>query len=113
MPNLKQPSRQNGKHHGKTTTAATAPPAHEVEFVLKCISAEQVYICGDFNEWQPASLRMIGKPNAGVWEKRLVLPAGRHEYKFVADGKWLHDPDAHQNVRNVFGSLNSVMEVLP
>ena len=32
----------------------------EVDFVLEFIGAEHVYISGDFNDWQPASLRMIG-----------------------------------------------------
>lgn len=90
-----------------------SPPAEavEVEFVFERCGVEQVYICGQFNDWQPASLRMIGAPEAGLWEKRLVLPPGRYEYKFVVDGSWLHDPDAPENVPNVFGSLNSVVEV--
>ena len=54
---------------------------------------------------------MIGSPDAGLWEKRLVLPPGRHEYKFVVDGQWQHDRDARENVLNEFGTLNSVVEV--
>lgn len=85
----------------------------EREFVLEYYGAEQVYICGDFNDWQPASLRMIGARETGLWEKRLALPPGRYEYKFVVDGNWLHDPDASENVVNIHGSLNSVVEVRP
>jgi hypothetical protein len=85
----------------------------EVEFVLEHSGAEQVYICGDFNGWQPACLRMIGKPEAGLWEKRLPLQPGRYEYKFLVDGHWVHDPDARENVPNVYGSLNSVVDVEP
>jgi 1,4-alpha-glucan branching enzyme len=85
----------------------------EVEFVLESNGAERVYICGDFNQWRPTSLRMIGNPAAGLWEKRLLLPPGRYEYKFVVDGNWTHDPDARENVSNAFGSLNSVVEVRP
>lgn len=88
-------------------------PGLEVGFVLECIGAEQVYVCGDFNDWHPACLRMIGNTDAGLWEKRLTLPAGRFENKFVVDGKWLHDPDARENVPNIYGSLNSVVEVRP
>jgi 1,4-alpha-glucan branching enzyme len=87
------------------------PRRVEVEFVLECTGAEQVYICGDFNQWRPTSLRMIGNPDAGLWEKRLTLPPGRYEYKFVVNGNWTHDPDARENVANVYGSLNSVVEV--
>jgi hypothetical protein len=91
--------------------AAARPPWPEVEFVLEYDGAEHVYVCGDFNHWQPTSLRMIGSPDAGLWEKRLPLPPGRHEYKFFVDGRWLHDPDASKNVPNIYGSLNSVLEV--
>jgi 1,4-alpha-glucan branching enzyme len=85
----------------------------EVEFVLERFGAEQVYICGDFNGWQPASLRMIGQSEAGLWEKRLPLQPGRYEYKFLVDGHWVHDPDARENIPNVYGSLNSVVDVEP
>jgi 1,4-alpha-glucan branching enzyme len=86
-------------------------PARQVDFVFECIGAERVYICGDFNDWQPTCLRMVGHPEAGLWEKRLTLSPGHYEYKFVVDGKWLHDPDAYENRPNIFGSLNSVLEV--
>ena len=85
----------------------------EVEFVLDAGGVEHAYVCGDFNDWQPTSLRMIGNPDAGLWEKRLTLPPGRYEYKFFVDGNWRHDPDASENVPNQFGTLNSVLEVRP
>jgi hypothetical protein len=40
-----------------------------------------------------------------------VLEPGRYEYKFVMDGKWIHDSRAGENVANASGSLNSVLEV--
>jgi 1,4-alpha-glucan branching enzyme len=85
----------------------------EVEFVFEHPGAEQVYICGDFNGWQPWSLPMIGNPDSGSWAKRLALEPGRYEYKFVADGNWIHDPVAPGNVPNRYGTLNSVVEVGP
>ena len=107
----KSNKQQNGSNKTEDKTAAASAQPREVDFVLECIGAEHVYVCGDFNQWRPTSLRMIGNMDAGLWEKRLILPPGRHEYKFVVDGKWLHDPDAHENVRNIYGSLNSVVEV--
>jgi 1,4-alpha-glucan branching enzyme len=105
-PNTVRPQSINGRPPG-----IVRPSQHEIEFVLECEGAEQVYVCGDFNQWHRTSLRMIGNPDAGLWEKRLPLPPGRHEYKFFVDGKWLHDPDAPENVPNIYGSLNSVLEV--
>ncbi len=86
---------------------------HDVGFVFESNSAEQVYLCGDFNDWQPTCLRMIGNPDAGLWEQRVTLPPGRYEYKFHVDGRWVHDPGASQNTPNIFGTLNSVVEVMP
>jgi 1,4-alpha-glucan branching enzyme len=97
----------------KNQTSRNGETIHDVDFVLETSGAEQVYLCGDFNDWQPASLRMIGNPDAGLWKKRLSLHPGRYEYKFKVDGQWMHDPDAQLNVPNTFGSLNSVLEVSP
>jgi len=110
MPTSKNQRNQNEK---KKNGAAPDPQCREVDFVLDCSGAEHVYVCGDFNGWQPTSLRLIGNPDLGLWEKRLILPPGRHEYKFVVDGQWRHDPDAHENVLNQFGTLNSIVEVAP
>jgi len=90
-----------------------AAPRKEVAFVLSSPEAEEVYLCGDFNQWAPHSLPMIQHGEDQRWEKRLVLPTGRYEYKFIVNGIWIHNPDALENVPNVYGSLNSVMEVLP
>jgi len=97
----------------KKAPAPAASPRREVNFVLECCGAEQAYVCGDFNDWRPMSLPMIGSAAAGLWEKRLTLAPGRYEYKFFVDGRWLHDPAARENIPNAHGSLNSVMEVHP
>jgi hypothetical protein len=36
---------------------------------------------------------------------------GRYEYKFVLDGKWIHDPDVPGVITNTFGTLNSIAYV--
>ena len=109
----KIPPQKNRQTESATQTLAANRKNRDVDFVLECHGAQNVYVCGDFNDWHPTSLRMIGSPEAGLWEKRLVLPPGRHEYKFIIDGKWLHDPGARENVPNIYGSLNSVVEVRP
>lgn len=109
------PKSNNQRSHGVKTQAKTSAPNHNgraVDFVLECDSAEHVYVCGDFNDWQPTSLHMIRNSRAGLWEKRLTLAPGHYEYKFLVDGEWVHDSRAKENVRNIHGSLNSVIEVL-
>jgi 5'-AMP-activated protein kinase regulatory beta subunit len=103
--------KQQSLKSGKTTPLAAAQCSLEVDFVLECLHAERVYVTGEFNQWQPACMRMIGNLDAGLWEKKLVLMPGRYEYKFIVDGKWQHDPEACENVRIIHGTLNSVMEV--
>jgi 1,4-alpha-glucan branching enzyme len=94
-------------------TPTNGQKVRDVGFVFESNSAEHVYLCGDFNDWQPTSLRMIGDPDVGLWEKRVTLPPGRYEYKFNVDGAWVHDPGARRNIPNIFGTLNSVVEVTP
>jgi 1,4-alpha-glucan branching enzyme len=95
----------------KATRAHIAPKSVEVAFSLDAPGAQEVYLCGDFNEWSPTSLRMIRYGARDHWEKRLILAPGRYQYKFVVDDVWVHDTGASENARNHHGSLNSVIEV--
>ena len=109
MPGLNK--RRSSQPQMESGMPASGQDCREIKFVLEYRGAEHVYLCGDFNQWRPACLRMVGDPNVGLWEKRLILALGRYEYKFVVDGKWLPDPDARENISNIHGSLNSVVEV--
>ncbi len=51
--------------------------------------AENVYLSGSFNEW--STLKTPMKRTANGWEARLDLPAGKHLYKFIVDGRWMED----------------------
>jgi hypothetical protein len=63
----------------------------EVFFTLVAPGAQNVYLVGDFNNWNPTVERM---PQSGdVFEISLYLVAGSYRYKFVVDGKWIVDPD--------------------
>jgi len=102
----------NKNQKAQFTGTQTPPPRTiEVVFALERTDAKDVYLCGDFNQWSPMTLRMLQWNANGQWEKRVTLPPGRYEYKFVVDGEWLHDAKARQNAPNAHGSLNSVVEV--
>jgi 1,4-alpha-glucan branching enzyme len=117
MPKLKlSPARKPlsaAKSKPQAPVPGTAQTEREVDFVFECPGVRQVCVCGDFNGWQPASLRLIGGAGGGLWATRITVPAGRHEYKFIVDGQWQHDPGAREYVPNVYGSINSVIEVGP
>ncbi|MGB7747988.1 MAG: glycogen-binding domain-containing protein [Verrucomicrobiia bacterium] len=102
-----------GSGRERTNRSSAHPGPREVAFVLSSPEAEEVYLCGDFNEWSPGSLPMVRHGEDHWWEKRLALAPGRYEYKFIVNGVWIHNPDAAENVPNIHGSLNSVVEVRP
>lgn len=64
----------------KAKGAPIAPKLIEVTFSLDRPGAqEEVYLCGEFNQWSAASLRMIRHGASGHWEKRLTLAPGRYQ----------------------------------
>ncbi len=87
-----------------------AAPKVNVTFALPEPGAQQVTLSGEFNGWSRESTPMKRQEN-GRWEATVVLPPGRYQYKFVVDGQWIPDPQAHENVWNEHGTLNSVIEV--
>jgi 1,4-alpha-glucan branching enzyme len=70
--------------------------------------AVQVYLAGGFREWRPLAMK---KQKDGRFTLEVPLPAGRHEYKFLVDGRWMTDPDNSRWVRNAYGTFNSLAEV--
>jgi 1,4-alpha-glucan branching enzyme len=80
-----------------------------VEFRLSMPQARTVCVVGTFNNWDIKRTPMQ-KEGAG-WKATIPLAPGRYEYRFVADGQWLSDPNARESVGNDFGSTNSVLVV--
>jgi hypothetical protein len=63
----------------------------EVIFTLSAPGAGDVYLVGDFNNWN-ATLEGMDKTD-GTFEVYLFLLPGTYRYKFVVDGEWTTDPD--------------------
>ena len=83
----------------------------EVTFICDATpEAKQVFLAGDFNQWSPSAKRMV-KSKDGTFRARLKLTPGQYEYKFVADGNWVTDPNAEEQAPNACGGLNSVVRV--
>ncbi len=74
-------------------------------------AASEVFLAGTFNEWNPTGNLMEGPGEDGAWTLNLTLVPGEHRYKFVADGNWIHDPNAEDLVDDGFGGSNSVIIV--
>jgi 1,4-alpha-glucan branching enzyme len=94
-----------------TRNAKGGGPALElVRFDVTHRGARTVCVAGTFNGWHPAATPMIPSHD-GRWLKELVLPPGTHEYCLVVDGKWMADSLANEMVPNLFGKLNSVLQM--
>jgi 1,4-alpha-glucan branching enzyme len=92
-------SRRNGARDGSAVLLEVYQP-----------EAIDVCVAGSFNDWQPQATPMVPLGN-GKWAKELTLPAGRYEYRFVVDGRWITDPKAREKAANPFGSENCVLTV--
>ncbi len=73
--------------------------------------AKAVYLVGNFNHWQPHA-QLMAKTKDGSFRTKVQLPAGQYEYKFLADDQWLHDPAAMGQLKNSYGTLNSIFRVV-
>lgn len=85
------------------------PRGKIIDFRLNMPEARSVAVVGSFNNWDPKRNPM--QQDGGGWKANLPLAPGRYEYRFVADGQWLSDPNAKESVGNDFGSTNSVLVV--
>lgn len=96
----------------QTTVApeATGAPSVFVHFRIDAPDASEVWLAGDFTDWQPTYT--LHESAAGVWSAIVPLEPGVHHYAFFIDGdRWVPDPYAAQ-VDDGFGGVNSRLAVL-
>lgn len=82
----------------------------KVTFSLKAPKAKEVFLVGDFNNWDTGanSMKLV---NDGLWRISLILSPGRYEFKFFIDGEWREGSKDKHKVPNCFGTLNHVLVV--
>ncbi len=81
----------------------------KIEFIFDHPCYEQVYLVGDFNEWNEKSHPM--ECANGKWKLAVELPPGEYEFKYLAGKQWYNDYAAHKYVPNCWDSENSVVVV--
>jgi hypothetical protein len=101
---------QPARHAAAVAVAPSHDTVYVVRFVLTDASARTVSLVGDFNAWAKRATPLVAvKP--GVWSAQVALPAGRHEYAFVVDGKhWVADP-ASEHLADDFDTPSSIVTV--
>ena len=81
-----------------------------IEFKLFAPDAQEVFLVGEFNSWDPNGYKMR-RFKDGICRKSVQLKPGRYEYRFLVDGQWQTDPDNGEKTTNPFGSENSVITI--
>jgi hypothetical protein len=97
---------------GAPAVKALPDGSFEVQFRYQAKpETKAVYLAGGFNQWKMTDLKMDGPDAQNRFTTKLVLKPGRHEYKFVIDGKdWKHDPG---NLQQVGMYRNSLLTLPP
>jgi len=70
------------------------------------LSARRVFLSGSFNDWSTLKGLMNKTPTG--WAIDIKLSPDGYEYKFIADSRWMDDPDNLVNVDDGAGNVNSV-----
>jgi 1,4-alpha-glucan branching enzyme len=90
----------------KYLQAFTAPTRYSARKMTKpvnfyCVApdASQVFLTGDFNDWNPVAHPLTRQPD-GTWLIQISLNHGHQHYQFLVDGKPTLDPRAHGIARN-------------
>lgn len=83
---------------------------NEIIFSISAPAASRVYVVGDFNGWALNDSSLMESRN-GNWTKKVALPSGKYQYRFVLDDTWVEDPSNNLKVLNPFGDANSLLEV--
>ena len=91
-------------------TSPVKTKKRRVTFTLAAPDAEEVFVAGDFNNWNEKKHQMK-KDESGIWKKDVIVPPGKYEYKYLVDGKWQIDPSNKTVIQNRFGTLNNVVLV--
>jgi 1,4-alpha-glucan branching enzyme len=82
----------------------------KVVVLLRAPQAKEVFLLGDFNNWDPKTPPMR-KNGHGLWKTTMLLTSGRYEYKLLVDGQWRLDRNNPNRVLNSLGSENNVLMI--
>lgn len=100
------------QQEGGDGSAASDGPSEEADTkVLPTVfkwdgGGKQVFITGTFSNWK--TLPMV--KSHGDFVTIVDLGEGEHEYKFLVDGQWMHDP-TEPVVENNLGTKNNIITV--
>ena len=98
------------------------PPLCSAAFEFYAPSAREVFLVGEFNNWN-AKATPMQRGADGIWRVEVMLPPGFYRYKSVVDSIWRCSPDQPHDrcdrpcercprcVANAYGSFDRVAVV--
>lgn len=78
---------------------------------LKDDRLQDVYVVGDFNNWQKEDSYRLRKIGNDIWTINIPLEKGEYRYKFLAQDSWITDPYNELKENDAFGGKNSLIRV--
>jgi len=74
---------------------------------------KKVFLAGNFNGWNPADANYLLKDDDGdgIYSITVKLAPGTYQYKFVADGSWIKDPESMGQLPDGYGGMNGTVTV--
>ncbi len=94
--------------------AGVRMPVHKavkpVNLICVAPQAREVYLTGDFNQWDPHSHAMRRQAD-GPWVIQVSLSQGYQRYLFLVDGTPTLDPKAYGTTYDDFGQKVSLLAV--
>lgn len=75
-------------------------------FLFGKTDARKVFLAGSFNNWSTMNTQM--EPTGRGWICCLKMPPGKYTYKFIVDGRWMHDPENRIKEEDGQSGYNSV-----
>ena len=83
-----------------------------VNFIYRDRTNKNVYLAGNFNNWDPFMFKMKeDQKDPGTYKISLRLSPGVHYYKFIADGVSIQDPKNPKKAYNSRGNAVSVISL--
>ncbi len=104
---------KNGKSSAtKVASSSTSTDSRKrVVFRFKSTPGMSIFVAGSFNNWDISSKKLEDKDGIGEYSATVMLPKGVYEYKYFVNEKWCLDPENPNFIKNVHGTLNSVIEI--
>lgn len=95
---------------GKANRYSAKNNVRPTSFMILAPEAKEVFVVGDFNDWQRGANPMSRQPDGG-WVAQVPLNHGHHQYLFLVDGEPKLDPRAQGTARNAQNEKVSLIAV--